>query len=151
MEPQRSILPALAKWRLLFTAIKNTEKTGTWKSAKKVKQPTIELPSSSKVQSYRNSFDSIPSNSPPYTYIRDAVRKKAEPQRVPGQVCDCCASFYESYFQEDAPQMIEKLSKHWDKYPIRSTTPDSGNQLSRHPTMSKSSTHHHRRFLLHVG
>lgn len=127
MEPQHSILPESRKRRQPFTAIENTEKAEPWKSAKKVKQPTAELlPStSSKAQTRRDSFDSIPtrSNSPPYAYRRDAVRKQAERRMLPGQACDCCASFYESCYGEDAPQMIEKLSKHRDKYPIRSTTP----------------------------
>lgn len=77
----------------------------------------------------RNSFDEIPARSPPYKYKRGPCRKKVERARLPGQCCDNCHWYYNDlrtsgrYTEEEVQDMKNKISRHRDKYPIRSNTP----------------------------
>ncbi len=74
-----------------------------------------------------DSFDFIPSTSPRYKYKRDAIRKKSERMKLPGQGCDQCHDFYESKKDDMSGTQIRKLlnkcSRHRDKFPVRLNTP----------------------------
>lgn len=67
----------------------------------------------------KNSFDYLPSpeNSPKYKYRRDALRKKADRQKLPGQKCIKCNDFY------PCDDQARKYSRHRDKYPLHANTP----------------------------
>ena len=74
-----------------------------------------------------NSFEVIPSKSPPYPYRRDAVRKKNERRQLPRQECDMCRKFYESQREvlgdTQTALLIEKCSRHRYKYKAPITPP----------------------------
>lgn len=86
---------------------------------KKIKPKPVELP--------KNSFDFLPSpDSPKYKYRRDALRKKADRQKLPGWECPTCVKFYldgKDKLTETQMELIRKCSRHRDKYPIYSNTP----------------------------
>ncbi|XP_065215129.1 uncharacterized protein LOC135841852 [Planococcus citri] len=86
---------------------------------KKAKAKPVELP--------KNSFDCIPSpDTPKYKYRRDAVRKKADRQKLPGQECPTCLPFFlkdKDKISETQMEILRKCSRHRDKYPIYSNTP----------------------------
>lgn len=74
-----------------------------------------------------NSFDVIPSKSPNYKYRRDAVRKKADRRKLPGQGCTKCFNFYIQQRNEvgeaKAHELLNKCSRHRDKFAIMVNTP----------------------------
>lgn len=74
-----------------------------------------------------NSFDVIPSKSPNYKYRRDAVRKKADRRKLPGQGCTKCFNFYMQQRNEagetKANELLNKCSRHRDKFAIMANTP----------------------------
>lgn len=78
---------------------------------------------------HSNSFDSVPrSRSPQYPYRREAIRKRSERKKLPGQVCDCCSAFYEALYddgwdEKEIKDYMDRISRHRDKYPVRSRTP----------------------------
>lgn len=74
-----------------------------------------------------DTFDFSPSNSPNYMYKRDAVYKKSERLKLPGQECVKCLNFYQMKKSEMSESQIKlllnKCSRHRDKYPIILNTP----------------------------
>lgn len=74
-----------------------------------------------------DSFDCLPSTSPKYKYQRDAIRKKSERWKLPGQECAKCVDFYEAKRAECSDSQIRKLlnkcSRHRHKFPIQVYTP----------------------------
>lgn len=74
-----------------------------------------------------NSFDCLPSTSPKYKYQRDAIRKKSERWKLPGQECAKCFDFYQAKRAECSDSQIRKLlnkcSRHRHKFPIQAYTP----------------------------
>lgn len=74
-----------------------------------------------------DSFDCLPSTSPKYKYQRDAIRKKSERWKLPGQECANCRDFYEAKRAELSDTQIRKLlnkcSRHRHKHPIEVYTP----------------------------
>lgn len=84
-----------------------------------------------------NSFEYLPNNSPPYPYVRDAVKEKWRRRQLPGQECDKCQKFYEMYREQygdtQTNALMEKCSRHRYKYKRPSTPPGFWN-----PTFSSS-------------
>jgi len=74
-----------------------------------------------------NSFDCLPSTSPKYKYQRDAIRKKSERMKLPGQECAKCMDFYAAKRAEcgeaQARKLLNKCSRHRHKFPITVYTP----------------------------
>lgn len=74
-----------------------------------------------------SSFDRIPevSNSPPYKYRRNIVRKKDERMKLPGQQCNDCAKFFEAagFSKDERQKAMNACSRHRDKYPIMYNSP----------------------------
>lgn len=74
-----------------------------------------------------NSFDVIPNTSPNYKYRRDAVRKKAERRKLPGQDCTKCFNFYNQQRnilgETQTNKLLNKCSRHRDKFAIQANTP----------------------------
>lgn len=83
-----------------------------------------------------NSFENLPSKSPPYAYARDAVRRKCDRQKLPGQTCDNWEKFYKFYkdLQKEwgdalVNETIEKASRHRYKYRRPKTPPGFWNPV----------------------
>jgi len=97
--------------------------------AKKRKGVKSELALSSvpKKKDGYDSFDEIPPRSPPYKYVRGPVRKRDERRKLRGQTCANCEKFYKSYAethgQEAADRLLQKCSRHRDKYTPPKTPP----------------------------